>query len=254
MERVSGVGSPIPVTRRGQRTAYNRLMDDQRIGPEDYVEGMDGEEDDGACGRVVVGGCACGSVDYSSFSGMSLLHDGFSLPFRPHIYTQHADEHEHDEHDICCYVCSHTNHARVLLLCDGAGCSQAAHTFCIGLPRVPDGSWFCRDCAPAHEEQQRQQQATSARLRRRSAAGEGGGRLLHRRRTRSLGESEDEEAVVVVDDVDQDEMAAAAAAARQRRRSGGRGEERRRANTLARELQRRHGTRMLPSTGECWLI
>ena len=50
MELVGGPAgqAPIPVTRRGQRTAYNRLLDDQRIGPEDYVEGADeDEEDDG---------------------------------------------------------------------------------------------------------------------------------------------------------------------------------------------------------------
>lgn len=51
MERVGGPEGrpPIPVTRRGQRTAYNRLLDDQRIGPEDYVDGVgeDDDEDDG---------------------------------------------------------------------------------------------------------------------------------------------------------------------------------------------------------------
>ena len=47
MERVAGEGPPIPVTRRGQRTAYNRLSEEaQRIGMEDYVDGLEGEEDD----------------------------------------------------------------------------------------------------------------------------------------------------------------------------------------------------------------
>lgn len=48
MELVGGPEgqAPIPVTRRGQRTAYNRLLDDQRIGPEDYVEGADDDEED----------------------------------------------------------------------------------------------------------------------------------------------------------------------------------------------------------------
>lgn len=168
--------------------------------------------------------------------------------------TPLTDEEMETDDDIRCYVCSHANHARVLLLCDGEGCVQAAHTFCIGLPRVPDGAWFCRACAPRHHQQDgggggAAAASASARPRRRQSVAEGssggggggGGRLLHRRRGRSLGGLGDEEEVIVLG------VEAAAAPSRGAgrepgRRAGG-------ANTLARELQRRHGLGVLPSTG-----
>lgn len=49
----------------------------------------------------------------------------------------------------CCLVCGDgENNVELLLLCDGAGCSAAVHTFCLDPPlaRVPDDEWYCADC------------------------------------------------------------------------------------------------------------
>ncbi|KAJ0105095.1 hypothetical protein Patl1_18966 [Pistacia atlantica] len=47
---------------------------------------------------------------------------------------------------VKCSVCQGTNDDSLLLLCDL--CDLAAHTYCVGLgATVPDGDWFCHDCA-----------------------------------------------------------------------------------------------------------
>ena len=53
-----------------------------------------------------------------------------------------------DEFDTPCYVCSGTLDEANFLLCDGTGCSRGAHTYCVGLRRVPKGRWLCDRCKP----------------------------------------------------------------------------------------------------------
>lgn len=57
-----------------------------------------------------------------------------------------------EDEDQKCYECRLGNHARVLLLCDGPNCQNGAHTFCVGLTAIPEGEWFCRDCANGTNE------------------------------------------------------------------------------------------------------
>lgn len=52
---------------------------------------------------------------------------------------------EEEEHVTPCPVCNTAENEEVLLLCDG--CDTPYHTHCIGLDDVPDGSWFCMECA-----------------------------------------------------------------------------------------------------------
>ena len=52
-----------------------------------------------------------------------------------------------DVESICCGICRSGDDEGELLLCDG-GCGGAAHTFCIGLPTVPEGRWYCASCDP----------------------------------------------------------------------------------------------------------
>ncbi|KAJ4392167.1 hypothetical protein N0V93_005790 [Gnomoniopsis smithogilvyi] len=56
------------------------------------------------------------------------------------------DENPEDEEESTpCPVCNTAEHEDVLLLCDG--CDTPYHTHCIGLDEVPEGAWFCMECA-----------------------------------------------------------------------------------------------------------
>mmetsp|Transcript_4981 Transcript_4981/g.18060 ORF Transcript_4981/g.18060 Transcript_4981/m.18060 type:complete len:366 (+) Transcript_4981:178-1275(+) len=48
--------------------------------------------------------------------------------------------------ECACSVCGSGHDEANLLLCDTQGCGGAAHTFCIGLDRVPEGDWYCATC------------------------------------------------------------------------------------------------------------
>ncbi|CAN8096769.1 unnamed protein product [Discula destructiva] len=52
---------------------------------------------------------------------------------------------EEEEETTPCPVCNTADHEDVLLLCDG--CDTPYHTHCIGLEDVPEGAWFCMECA-----------------------------------------------------------------------------------------------------------
>ncbi|KAG5990317.1 hypothetical protein E4U54_004137 [Claviceps lovelessii] len=53
-------------------------------------------------------------------------------------------EEEEDEGNPC-PICNSAEREDILLLCDS--CDAAYHTHCIGLDRVPDGDWYCMECA-----------------------------------------------------------------------------------------------------------
>lgn len=44
-----------------------------------------------------------------------------------------------------CPICNSADREDVLLLCDS--CDAAYHTHCIGLEQVPEGDWYCMECA-----------------------------------------------------------------------------------------------------------
>lgn len=52
---------------------------------------------------------------------------------------------DEDDNSYVCPVCDSSDHEDSLLLCDG--CNAAYHTECIGLSSVPEGDWFCMECA-----------------------------------------------------------------------------------------------------------
>ncbi|RCV21254.1 hypothetical protein SETIT_4G124300v2 [Setaria italica] len=56
--------------------------------------------------------------------------------------------------ETICTVCNGSRDDELLLLCEL--CDAAAHTYCAGLgTTVPEGDWFCKDCATVREEQLR---------------------------------------------------------------------------------------------------
>lgn len=53
-----------------------------------------------------------------------------------------------------CSMCNCSRDEELLLLCEL--CDAAAHTYCVGLgTTVPEGDWFCKDCATSKEEHSR---------------------------------------------------------------------------------------------------
>ena len=46
--------------------------------------------------------------------------------------------------DTVCVLCGNGDDANVLLLCDG--CDKGFHTYCLNLPAIPVGSWYCPGC------------------------------------------------------------------------------------------------------------
>ncbi|KAI4975630.1 hypothetical protein ZWY2020_049237 [Hordeum vulgare] len=53
-----------------------------------------------------------------------------------------------------CSVCNCSSDEDLLLLCEL--CDAASHTYCVGLgTTVPEGDWFCKDCATSKEEHSR---------------------------------------------------------------------------------------------------
>ncbi|XVF49892.1 hypothetical protein PTKIN_Ptkin04bG0052400 [Pterospermum kingtungense] len=53
--------------------------------------------------------------------------------------------------EVKCSVCHNMTDESLLLLCDL--CDSAAHTYCVGLgATVPEGDWFCHDCALSRSE------------------------------------------------------------------------------------------------------
>ncbi|WRX19097.1 zinc finger protein [Theobroma cacao] len=56
--------------------------------------------------------------------------------------------------EVKCSVCHGIADESLLLLCDL--CDSAAHTYCVGLgATVPDGDWFCHDCALSRSEHEK---------------------------------------------------------------------------------------------------
>ncbi|KAJ4008625.1 hypothetical protein NW752_009743 [Fusarium irregulare] len=54
-------------------------------------------------------------------------------------------EEDEEEPGNPCPICNSSEREDVLLLCDS--CDAAYHTHCIGLEAIPDGDWYCMECA-----------------------------------------------------------------------------------------------------------
>ncbi|KAI8677105.1 hypothetical protein LRP88_09871 [Fusarium phalaenopsidis] len=54
-------------------------------------------------------------------------------------------EEEEEEQGNPCPICNSAEREDILLLCDS--CDAAYHTHCIGLDAIPDGAWYCMECA-----------------------------------------------------------------------------------------------------------
>ncbi|KAK7388822.1 hypothetical protein VNO78_23649 [Psophocarpus tetragonolobus] len=75
------------------------------------------------------------------------------VPHRDQVYHPHgnmATGPSDSYAETKCSVCQAGTDEHLLLLCDL--CDTASHTYCVGLGyTVPDGDWFCHDCAISRE-------------------------------------------------------------------------------------------------------
>lgn len=55
------------------------------------------------------------------------------------------EDNQEEEEASPCPICLRSDQEDVLLLCDG--CDAPYHTHCVELDRVPNGEWFCMECA-----------------------------------------------------------------------------------------------------------
>lgn len=49
-----------------------------------------------------------------------------------------------------CCICNDNHDEDLILLCDGEGCENETHMFCLRPPlfKVPDSEWYCSECKP----------------------------------------------------------------------------------------------------------
>ncbi|XP_029116538.1 uncharacterized protein [Elaeis guineensis] len=63
--------------------------------------------------------------------------------------------------NVSCSACHNSADEELLLLCDL--CDSAAHTYCVGLgATVPEGDWYCPDCAISRDEHLKSQSDTDS--------------------------------------------------------------------------------------------
>lgn len=67
---------------------------------------------------------------------------------------------ELEEETTPCPICNSAEREDVLLLCDG--CPAAYHTHCIGLDHVPEGDWYCMECAHLNQLTEEPSQSSEA--------------------------------------------------------------------------------------------
>ncbi|XP_050224328.2 uncharacterized protein LOC126674020 [Mercurialis annua] len=68
-----------------------------------------------------------------------------------HLFGNTTRQHFDPYAQVQCNVCRTAADECLLLLCDL--CDSAAHTYCVGLgATVPEGDWFCNDCAVSRTE------------------------------------------------------------------------------------------------------
>ncbi|TVY15751.1 Origin recognition complex subunit 4 [Lachnellula arida] len=62
------------------------------------------------------------------------------------------EEPDEEEEEAACSICSKLSSRKgnQILFCDR--CDKAVHQKCYGVPVIPEGDWFCRDCEPDPEE------------------------------------------------------------------------------------------------------
>ncbi|CAM9900547.1 unnamed protein product, partial [Ascophyllum nodosum] len=75
---------------------------------------------------------------------------------------------------VVCVNCGDGGSEDRLILCDGLGCENGAHTYCCGLAEVPSGEWFCPSCQASRDAADRRDAILARALAVDSADADGG--------------------------------------------------------------------------------
>ncbi|KAM0263504.1 hypothetical protein ACHAQJ_001122 [Trichoderma viride] len=67
---------------------------------------------------------------------------------------------EEEEESNPCPICNSAEREDILLLCDS--CDTAYHTHCIGIDYIPEGAWYCMECAHLFQSTDEQPEAGAA--------------------------------------------------------------------------------------------
>ena len=70
---------------------------------------------------------------------------------RRKVVEVEEEEEEEEEEAFACKKCGVSDHPECILLCDTEGCEVGWHMSCLrpALMVIPEGDWFCPDCAHA---------------------------------------------------------------------------------------------------------
>jgi hypothetical protein len=117
------------------------------------------QEDDESDASAAPGGSSSSSSDAGKGSkGSNRSRDksrGKAKKNKKQKLDDEDDEEEMDVESIMCTTCGGGEDEENMLLCDGKGCENAYHLYCLSIPisSIPVGDWFCDECLQAKREE-----------------------------------------------------------------------------------------------------
>lgn len=117
------------------------------------------QEDDESDASATPGGSSNSSDAGKGSKGSSRSRDksrGKTKKNKKQKLDDEDDEEEMDVESIMCTTCGGGEDEENMLLCDGKGCENAYHLYCLSIPisSIPVGDWFCDECLQAKREEE----------------------------------------------------------------------------------------------------
>lgn len=116
------------------------------------------QEDDESDASAAPGGSSSSSDAGKGSKGSNRSRDksrGKAKKNKKQKLDDEDDEEEMDVESIMCTTCGGGEDEENMLLCDGKGCENAYHLYCLSIPisSIPVGDWFCDECLQAKREE-----------------------------------------------------------------------------------------------------
>ena len=117
------------------------------------------QEDDESDASAAPGGSSSSSDAGKGSKGSNRSRDksrGKTKRNKKQKLDDEDDEEEMDVESIMCTTCGGGEDEENMLLCDGKGCENAYHQYCLSIPisSIPVGDWFCDECLQAKREEE----------------------------------------------------------------------------------------------------